>query len=391
MKSRSNWFWILLCLGGIGALTVLAVVAFVAWAYFDLTKFNRLSDTHDLRDRTQKLAETYLSKRTSGALVIGVVQNGKTIWLGFGQVTPVSTNAPDSETIFEIGSVTKVFTAIALAQLAGDGKLKLDDTLAERLPAKVTLPEALRPITLVQLATHTSGLARLPGNLDLSDANATDPYVRYTSKELYEYLQTARLDSPPGKKSTYSNLGVGLLGHILELRAEIPYEELLRERILVPLGMADTAITLSPGQQARLTPGHDAKGQVVSNWNFDVLAPAGALHSCVGDLLKFIQANLALTNHAGLDPALTMAQKPHFESWTGNVGLCWQIFDAPGLYRFHWHNGGTGGYASFLAFDRQHQTGVVLLSNYGDAMAGDNSLDNMGMELLKLAAKVSRE
>ncbi len=271
-----------------------------------------------------------------------------------------------------------------------DGKLRLDDSIGKLLPAEVVLPAELQPITLLQLATHTAGLPRLPSNLDLSEANAANPYVRYTSKELYEYLQTAKLDSPPGKKSAYSNLGVGLLGHILELRAGIPYEQLLRERILTPLQMTNTAITLTAEQPARLTLGHDAKGNVVSNWDFSVLAPAGALRSCVSDMLKFVQANLS-TNQSGLHTSLALAQKSQHESWMGNVGLCWQIMDVPGVYRFHWHNGGTGGYVSFLGFDRANQTGVVLLSNYGDAMAGDNSLDEMGMELLKLAAKVSWE
>jgi CubicO group peptidase (beta-lactamase class C family) len=106
--------------------------------------------------------------------------------------------------------------------------------------------------------------------------------------------------------------------------------------------------------------------------------------------LKFVQANLG-TNDPSLGHALTLAQKTHFESWTGKLGLCWQIHDVPGVLFFHWHNGGTGGYASFLAFDRQHQTGVVLLSSYGDAMAGDDSLDRMGVELLRLTGKVSWE
>jgi D-alanyl-D-alanine-carboxypeptidase/D-alanyl-D-alanine-endopeptidase len=389
-KSRSNWFWVLLSLGGAVALIVVAAVGFVLWAYLDLRRVQQQADTRDLRVRTQKLAEVYLTKRPKGALVIGVVQGGRTYWLGFGQISATTTNAPGADTIFEIGSVTKVFTGIALAQLVNDGKLRLDDTLAELLPAEVTLPEELRPITLGELATHTAGLPRLPANLDLAKVNAANPYVGYTSRELYEYLRTARLDQPPGKKSAYSNLGVGLLGHLLELRAGVPYEQLVRERILDPLGLTNTAITLSVAQQGRLTPGHDLKGNVVSNWDFAVLAPAGALRSCADDLLKFVQANLA-TNQPGLGPALALAQKPQYESWTGKLGLCWQILDAPGVYRIHWHNGGTGGYASFVAFDQPHQTGVVLLSNYGDAMAGDNSLDEMGMKLLKLAAKVSWE
>lgn len=384
------WAWILLAVGGFGGLLVAGVVAFIVWAYFDLTKMHRQSNTQDLRVRTEKMAAKYLAKRDKGALVIGVVQQGKVNWLGFGQVSATNTNAPDAETIFEIGSVTKVFTGIALAELVNDGKLKLDDTIGKYLPADVKLPEELQSITLVQLATHTAGLPRLPGNLDLSAAHASNPYVNYSSKELYEYLKAAKLANPPGKKSVYSNLGVGLLGHILELRAGVPYEQFLRERILDPLHMTNTAITLSPELRSRLAPGHNKAGNVVSNWDFAVLAPAGALRSCAADLLTFILANLS-TNQSNLNAALMLAQKTQHESLMGNVGLCWQIQDVRGVYRFHWHNGGTGGYVSFVGFDRDNQTGVLLLSNYGDAMARDNSLDAMGMELLKLSAKVSWE
>jgi CubicO group peptidase (beta-lactamase class C family) len=390
MKRRSKWFWILLTLGGVGGLLVLGVIGVIVWVYRDLTSINRQSDTHDLRQRVEQRATPYLAKRPQGALVAGVVRGGQVHWLGFGRVSAANTNVPDADTLFEIGSVTKVFTGIALARMGNEGKLKLDDPIGKLLPPEVALPAELQPITLRQLATHTAGLPRLPGNLDLSATHAANPYAGYTSKELYDCLRTAKLESPPGKKSEYSNLGVGLLGHLLELKAGIAYERLLREQILDPLGLTNTAITLTPAQQLRLTPGHDAEGNVVSNWDFAVLAPAGALRSSATDLLAFLQANLA-TNATTLNLSLALAQQTQYESWLGNLGLCWQILEAPGIYRFHWHNGGTGGYVSFIGLDRAHSTGVVLLSNYGDAMADDDSLDEMGMELLKLAAKVSWE
>lgn len=390
VKRRSKGFWILLFLGGVTGLLVLGVVGAVVWAYRDLTSINRQPDTHDLRQRVGQMATNYLAKRSNGAVVIGVLQRGKTHWLGFGQVSATNTNAPDVDTLFEIGSVTKVFTGIALARMVNEGKLKLDDPIAKLLPSEVVLPADLLPITLRQLATHTAGLPRLPSNLDLSATNALNPYAAYTTNELYAYLRAAQLESPPGKKSTYSNLGVGLLGHLLELKAGLPYEQLLREQIVDPLGMTNTGLTLTPAQRARFTPGHDAKGNVVSNWDFAVLTPAGALRSDAADLLRFLQANLT-TNATPLNLSLALAQQTHYESWLGNLGLGWQIEEAPGVYRFHWHNGGTGGYVSFIGLDRAHQTGVVLLSNYGDALVNDSSLDEMGMDLLKLVAKVSWE
>lgn len=385
MKARRMWLWILLPIAGLVGLIVLGIVGLMFYGFFEVRKFERLTDTRDLRERTRKIADDCLARRPNGALVIGLVQQGKAFTAGFGRVSSTNASTPDATTIFEIGSITKVFTGIALARMVHDGKLRLEDTIEKSLPPDVELPVALRPITLVQLATHTAGFPRLPDNLDLSDANAANPYSHYTSKELYEYLRVAKLSHPPGRKSDYSNLGAGVLGHILELRAGKSYEQLVHESICEPLGMSDTAITLSAAQQARLAPGHNSDGKVVPNWDFAVLAPAGGLRSCVHDLLKFVQANLA-TNHSTLGPALALAQQPHFKSWIEMVGLCWQMSDTPEGLRVHWHNGGTGGYVSFLGFDAKYQTGIAMLSSYGD-----ESLDRMGMELLKLAARISWE
>ena len=384
------WVWISLCVVGLVGLIVLGLVGLMLYGFFEVRKFERLTDTRDLRQRTGQLAEGYLAKRSAGALVVGLVQQDKLFTAGFGRVSAANAVAPGATTIFEIGSITKVFTGIALAKMVTDGTLRLEDTIERSLPPGGELPLALRPVTLVQLATHTAGLPRLPENLHLSDARADNPYIRYGSKELYEYLRTAKLSHAPGRKSDYSNLGAGLLGHILELRAGKSYEQLVRESICEPLGMPDTTITLSAAQRERLTPGHDPAGQVVPNWDFAVLAPAGALRSCVGDLLKLVQASVA-TNHPTLGRALAFAQQPHFKSWIETVGLGWQIQETTEGLCFCWHNGGTGGYVSFLGFDPKHQTGIVLLSNYGDAMGGDDTLDKMGMELLKLAVKISWE
>jgi CubicO group peptidase (beta-lactamase class C family) len=387
-RSRSVWFWLLLSVGGLIGFIAIAIGGFVLWAYLNVRQFQQPADTRDLRSRAQKLAGDYIAKRPQGALTVGLVQGGKTHFLGAGRVSAANAAAPDTNTLFEIGSITKVFTGIALARMAQAGRLALDDTLEQHLPGDVTLPAGLRSITLLQLATHTAGLPRLPANLDLSEANAANPYRPYTAAKLYEYLRVAKLDHPPGQRWDYSNLGVGLLGHLLERRAGMSYERLVREQVCQPLGLADTAPTLSAAQQTRLTPGHDAKGRVVSNWDFAVLAPAGALRSSAGDMLKFLQSNLA-TNHPSLGPALALAQQPHFKSERGSVALCWQIATGADGAALHWHNGGTGGYVSFLGFDQRAGVGVVLLSNTGDAIAGDHSLNQMGFELLRLAAKVS--
>jgi D-alanyl-D-alanine-carboxypeptidase/D-alanyl-D-alanine-endopeptidase len=339
-----------------------------------------------LKEHASSLAKDYLSNRTHGALVIGVVQNGKAFSAGFGRVSSTNAAAPDAATVFEIGSITKVFTGILLAQMQLDGRVTLDDPIARHLPSGFALPDALHPVTLTHLSTHTAGLPRLPANLDLSGPRAVNPYARYTAADLHTALRATKPARAPGAGYDYSNYGTALLGHLLERRAGRPYAELLAEHICTPLEMTDTVLTLNKSQRHRLTPGHSPRGAVVPNWDFDAFAPAGGLRSCVGDLLKFMQVNLA-TNSAAPGPALVLAQQSRFKSGTMEMGLGWHIQGGRRL----WHNGGTGGYASFLALDRTRGTGVVLLSNYGDAMARDASLDRMGMELLKLAGQVAWE
>jgi serine-type D-Ala-D-Ala carboxypeptidase/endopeptidase len=388
LPRRRWWKVFLVALAAVVLLIVLAAGALIARVAWQVRQYENLTDTHDLKARIDALAEPYIAQRPQVGLAIGVYQRGSRWFKGFGRRSADDPQAPGEETIFEIGSVTKVFTGVSLAHLVEQQSMHLGDSLSKHLPEDVKIVDALGPITLLQLATHTSGLPRLPDNLD--PQNESDPYADYTAEDLYAALATTELDSPPGKTSSYSNFGMGLLGHVLSLHRQTGYESLVREVICQPLEMSDTVMTLSAEQQSRLTPGHDPKGKVVPNWNFDVLAPAGAFRSTARDLLTFVEANLAERDDA-LGGALKLARKKHHEHWSGDVGLAWQIKNSPEGLVQHWHNGGTGGYVSFVGFDHKHQIGVVLLSNYGDAFAGDDAVDRMGMEILKLATKVSLE
>ena len=205
---------------------------------------------------------------------------------------------------------------------------------------------------------------------------------------MYESLKTVRLKSEPGTESVYSNYGYGLLGKLVELKAGKSYEQLIQENICTPLGLDSTTTQLSKEQAARLAPGHSPDGKVVSNWHFDALAGCGTVRSDAADLLRFIEANLG-TADSGISRTLQNMQKCYFKGFAGKVGLGWQITDTLQGLTIIWHNGGTGGYRSFVGFDRANNTGVVVLSNYGDAFAGDSSVDKMGMRLLTIGSKVS--
>ncbi len=192
----------------------------------------------------------------SEGIVVGIVDAHGPRIISYGHAEGASGRAVDGDTVYEIGSITKVFTSVILADMVGHGEVKLDDPAAKFLPSSVKMPSRKgREITLVDLATHTSGLPSLPDNF--SPANAQNPYADYTVAQLYEFLSSYKLTNDIGANYDYSNLGGGLLGHVLALRAGVSYEALVEARICRPLGLTDTVITLTPELRARLAQGHD--------------------------------------------------------------------------------------------------------------------------------------
>lgn len=296
-------------------------------------------------------------------------------FLAAGTRNGPGTPPPDERSVFEIGSVTKTFTATLLAEMAGRGEVRLAEPVADLLPPGVRVPaRGRRQITLFDLATQSSGLPRLPGNLaPRDDAN---PYADYTEAQLFAFLGSYELPRAPGAEYEYSNLGFGLLGLALARRAGTSYEGLVRERILAPLGLRDTAVALSPDLRSRLVPGHNERGGAASNWDIPTLAGAGALRSTARDLVAYVAANLAAEHGEGgaLGRAMREARQRRRPIAPGrSIGLGWHLVDAAGIV---WHNGGTGGYHTFVGFDPARGTGVVLLAN------SELSIDELGMRLL---------
>ena len=281
----------------------------------------------------------------------------------------------DSAGVFEIGSITKVFTTSLLQDMVDRGEVRLGDAVSQYLPKSVKVPvRADREITLLDLATQSSGLPRMPSNFTPRDS--MNPYADFSVQQMYTFLSGYQLTRDPGAEYEYSNLGMGLLGHALSLKGRASYEELLRRRILTPLGLRETAITLTPAMRAKLAPGHNAEGRVVPNWDLPTLAGAGALRSTVSDMLTFVAANLD-SAATPLSPAL---RRTHGERHATNnpslkIGLGWHILTRP-LGNIVWHNGGTGGYRSFTGFDPVRRLGVVVLSNV------DAGVDDIGFHLL---------
>lgn len=307
-------------------------------------------------------------------VVVGLTENGRQRIIAAGRRGVPGSPAPDARTVFEIGSATKVFTGIVLGDMVERGEVALEDPVAKYLPPGTKVPSrGGREITLLDLATHTSGLPRLPSNL--RPADGANPYADYTPALLYEFLAAHTLGRDPGASYEYSNLGMGFLGHALWRRAGRDLESLYQERILRPLGLRDTRIRLTPELEARLAQGHDASLAPAGKWDMPTLAGAGALSSTAADMLRFLEANL---NGAPgtLGRAMAAAREPRRPAGGPmQIGLGWHILQT-GTRRIVWHNGGTGGYHSFVGFDPDGRRGVVILINTAA------SLDELGFHLL---------
>ncbi len=311
-------------------------------------------------------------------IVVGVIEPQGRRVVAYGSLNQGDPRPLNGDTIFEIGSVTKVFTSLLLADMVQRGEVALADPVAKYLPADVKVPErGGRVITLVDLSTHTSGLPRLPSNLLPKDP--ANPYADYTVEQLYQFLSSYQLTRDIGSKFEYSNLGGGLLGHALARRAGLDYEALVRSRITGPLGMSSTGITLSPDMKARLAVGHNDKLAPVPNWDFQVLAGCGALRSSVNDMLTFLAANLGYVK-SPLAPAMAAmlsVRRPTGTPGFGEIGLAWLITKASDD-EIVWHNGGTFGYRSFIGYDAKTRVGIVVLSN---TFTGAG-MDDIGLHLL---------
>jgi serine-type D-Ala-D-Ala carboxypeptidase/endopeptidase len=314
------------------------------------------------RDLTAILRERVDVARDTMGLVAATIDGGRRSVTVYGRS---GTDRPlDADTVFEIGSISKVLTSLLLADMVRRGEVAMDDPASKFLPAGVRMPDFEgAPITLMDLATYTSGLPRMPSNFAPKDWG--NPYIDYTAELLYDYLSNHKLGFRPGKHFEYSNLGFGLLGHILELRAGRSYEELVVSRICAPLGMDDTRITLTASMKARLAQGHDAGLAPVPNWDFLALAGAGAFRSTANDLLKFLALCLdpADTPVAGALKITLSERRPRMDQ--RDVGLGWFVsrrFDDELI----WKSGGTGGYATFIGYSTKTRRNRILLSNAAD-------------------------
>lgn len=307
----------------------------------------------------------------AGIAVAIVTPQGTRHWFA-GHLDGELTRTPDADTAFEIGSITKTFTASLLVAMEREGLVDLDTALDELLPEHVRLGRQVpAPVTLESLATHGSGLPRLPWGWRMSAAmylSPKQPYRFISHAFLKRWLRGRRIRC--GQRHRYSNLGYGVLGNVLAKRAGSTYADVLQRFVLLPLGLGHTRVG---GAHAKVAQPHTVSGHRVPSWHLRALTPAGGLHSTLNDMTRWLQANLDV--RTPLDARLHES-RANSGGRHRSVALGWHV-DGEDDMRVVWHNGGTGGSRSLIAFAPARGTGLVVLSNSAA------SVDALGLELLR--------
>jgi CubicO group peptidase (beta-lactamase class C family) len=309
-------------------------------------------------------------------LSLALIKNGKVDFIGVERVNDTIELIENYNNIFEIGSITKVFTATLLSNFVNDQKLKLDDNIQDYLDFKINYKNE---ITFKELANHTSGFPRLPSNLNLLFVDQDNPYKDYDKEKLIDYLtKDIKLNQEPGVKYEYSNLGVGILGFELAAISKSSYESLLQEKIFTKYKMVNST-SKRENIQSELVKGLNTNGITISNWDFDVLAGCGAIFSTVEDLSKFALAQFDNENNE-----LTLTQKPTFKvNDNMQIGLGWHIIKRKNGGELIWHNGRTGGYTSSMALDLENKNGIIILSNVSAFKKKMANIDQLCFGLIK--------
>ncbi|WP_108868704.1 serine hydrolase [Aquimarina aquimarini] len=327
----------------------------------------------DISEEVKNNIKSRIKNGTNTGIVVGVITSDGVTYYSHG-VRSLETNVPvDENSIFEIGSISKTFTGILLANMAVNGELNLKTPLQSLLPDSITAPKRNgESIRLHHLSNHTSSFPRMPDNF--TPSNPANPYVDYSEKQLYSFLNSYQLTRDIGSKYEYSNYASGLLGHLLANKNNMSYEKLMIKVIANPLKLENTRITFTPKMKKNLAIGHSA-GIEVENWDITTLAGAGAIRSSAVDMIKYLAANMGLKK-GNLYPAMQLSHKNSRSAGSNPmVGLGWHIMQRDEL-EIIWHNGGTGGYRAFVGFIKGGNKGVVVLTN------SKVGVDDIGTHLL---------
>lgn len=312
------------------------------------------------------ITECFKQNKIVGGAVC-LIDKGETQFVTYGHKS-VGGDPVTEDTIFEIGAITKLFTALALMDSIRKNEVNLDDSMQKFLPG-VNAPEYNgQKIAFRHLATHTSGLPQVPDNF--TPQNPNNQYADYTVEKLYQFLNRHQLMRPPGTTLVYSNMGMGIVGHLLSLRAGKTYEDMIVKLLSENLGMKDTFVTVTPERESQLSTGH-VRGEPIDRWQMGALQGESAFRSTIKDMAKFLSASMGTTLTPVTD-LLKECQKPQFKTDNVTTGLGWILSNGIVM-----HNGGTGGFRSFIGFHPELQKGVVILAN-----TREEWVDDLGKSLI---------
>ncbi len=319
------------------------------------------------------IVKPYIDNEMTKGLSIGIYKDGEIEFYNYGICSDKNPVLPTENAIYEIGSITKTFTGAILAEMVVEGKVNYNDPVTKYLPKEVVNWSPELAITLEDLATHNSSLPRMPSNfIKRAIFNMSNPYKNYTVEDMYDFLKDFEPLPKSERKSDYSNLGMGLLGHILANVDGLSYEEMVRKRIFQPLGMDDSCIEIAEG---KLIQGHDGSGSATSQWDLPTFAGAGAIRSTTTDMMKYLVANIDEVAPYGI----THEAKRNY-SRSRKIGLAW-IIQTKNDLDITWHNGGTGGFRTYTGFSKDKKVGVIVMAN------SIQSVDAIGTRILQLLAK----
>ncbi|MEY2918007.1 MAG: hypothetical protein RIS73_1721 [Bacteroidota bacterium] len=332
----------------------------------------------ELDKKVDTIIQPFMFESKTVGLSIGILKDGKTYFYNYGETKKANGQVPSSKNLYEIGSVTKTFTGILLAKAVTENKLQLNDPVNKFLPKNIpVLKFGNDTLKIVHLSNHTSGLPPLPDNFGSTDL--VNPYKDYDEKKLLDYLKYASLSRKPGEKWEYCNLGVGLLGYILQQVNKMSFEKMVTDFITSKAAMTDTRELLTKKDSALFVQGYDESILPQNQWDFTALAAAGCLRSNTADMLKYAALNLEATDK-NLQKSIELSHQVTFDNGQDKIALNWFIQNwgwGPLLF----HGGATGGYRSLLAINAKTKNAVIVLSNTGV------SIDAAGVGILKYLDK----
>lgn len=363
-------------------LKFILIVFFVpAIIFFSSCSKNESPQFISLKEEIDYIVNEYLKV---GAAVGVINKQQEQLTLFYGTKVLNENDPPDGNTVFQIGSITKTFTATLLAVMVLNGTVGLEDTVGKYLPAdQVTMPSFDSvEINFKHLATHSSGIPKKPHGTDYPYPPGYDPenaYAAYTKEHIYDYLTNyCTLSAEPGTRYLYSNIGVGLLGHSLGIVDRSSYEELVHKIIINPLGMDNTSLFMTEYQDTNHANGYSANFEARPNFDAnDIFQGAGFIKSSLNDMLIYLKVNMGLIENK-LEDAIDLTHQTHFDVGTVTyndrpgeifeltIGLGWHKHQSSDGRNYFWHGGSTNGHTAYIGFDESNLTGVIILCNYED-------------------------